>query len=212
MLGREMQGIQGILRKKLGMLEVYDENRSLVPVTMIEAGPCGVVQIKSKEKDGYSRVQLGFENVSKGKLSKAHLGHIQKSGSDLWRYLAEFNSGGGLEVGQHLKVDVFSRGESINVRAVSKGKGFQGVIKRHHFAGGPASHGSMFHRAPGSLGQSSFPSRVFKNKKLPGHMGNRNVTVKGLRVVDVRLEENILLVSGSVPGPVGGMVLIKKVG
>ena len=207
-----MQGIQGLVGKKLGMLEIYDENRSLVPVTMIETGPCGIVQVKSKEKDGYSRVQVGYRSVSKGKLNKAELGHLKKAGDDHWKSLAEFHATDSFELGQPLRADVFSKGQSINVRALSKGKGFQGVIKRHHFAGGPASHGSMFHRAPGSLGQSSFPSRVFKNKKLPGHMGNRQVTVKGLRVVDVRVEENILLVSGSVPGPIGGMVVIKKVG
>jgi len=207
-----MQGIQGLVGKKLGMLEIYDGNRSLVPVTMIEAGPCGVVQVKSKEKDGYSRVQIGYQKVSKGKLNKPQLGHMEKAGNEHWRYLAEFHSQEVLEQGQELKADVFTKGQAINVRAISKGKGFQGVIKRHHFAGGPASHGSMFHRAPGALGQSSFPARVFKNKKWPGHMGSRQVTVKGLRVVDVRVEENIILVSGSVPGPVGGMVVIKKVG
>ncbi len=203
--------IQGLVGKKLGMLEIYDENRSLTPVTMIEAGPCGVVQVKTKEKDGYARVQMGYQKTSKGKLRKPDLGHLKKAGEEFWRHLAEFPSEGSLEPGQQIKADIFSKGDSVNVRAVSKGKGFQGVIKRHHFAGGPASHGSMFHRAPGSLGQSSFPSRVFKNKKLPGHMGNKRVTVKGLRIVDVRVEENILLVSGSVPGPVGGMVEIKKV-
>lgn len=203
--------IQGLVGKKLGMLEVYDENRSLTPVTMIEAGPCGVVQVKTKETDGYSRVQIGYQKASKGKLAKPALGHLKKAGENYWRHLAEFPSKGSLEPGQQVKADIFTKGDSVNVRAISKGKGFQGVIKRHHFAGGPASHGSMFHRAPGSLGQSSFPSRVFKNKKLPGHMGHKQVTVKGLRIVDVRVEENILLVSGSVPGPTGGMVVIKKV-
>ena len=203
--------IQGLVGKKLGMLEIYDENRSLTPVTMIEAGPCGVVQVKTRERDGYARVQMGYQKTSKGKLRKPELGHLKKAGEEFWRHLAEFPSKGSLEPGQQIRADIFSKGDSVNVRAVSKGKGFQGVIKRHHFAGGPASHGSMFHRAPGSLGQSSFPSRVFKNKKLPGHMGNKRVTVKGLRIVDVRVEENILLVSGSVPGPVGGMVEIKKV-
>ncbi|MDR4495204.1 MAG: 50S ribosomal protein L3 [Nitrospirales bacterium] len=203
--------IQGLVGKKLGMLEVYDEDRTLTPVTMIEAGPCGVVQVKTNETDGYSRVQIGFQSTSKGKLCKPELGHLKKAGEEYWRHLAEFSSKGSLEPGQQIKADIFSKGDSVSVQAISKGKGFQGVIKRHHFAGGPASHGSMFHRAPGSLGQSSFPSRVFKNKKLPGHMGHRRITVKGLSIVDVRVEENILLVSGSVPGPVGGMVVIKKV-
>lgn len=207
-----MNGIQGLVGKKLGMLEIYDENRSLVPVTMVEAGPCGVVQVKTNEKDGYSRVQLGYKKVAKGKLVKPQLGHLKTAGDDIWGGLAEFKANDAVVQGQQVKVDIFAKGEMVNVRGLSKGKGFQGVIKRHHFAGGPASHGSMFHRAPGSLGQSSFPSRVFKNKKLPGHMGSRQVTVKGLRIVDVREEENILLISGSIPGPVGGMVVIKKVG
>ena len=207
-----MNGIQGLVGKKLGMLEIYDENRSLVPVTMVEAGPCGVVQVKTNEKDGYSRVQLGYKKVAKGKLIKPQLGHLKAAGDDFWGGLVEFKANDAVVQGQQVKVDIFAKGEMVNVRGLSKGKGFQGVIKRHHFAGGPASHGSMFHRAPGSLGQSSFPSRVFKNKKLPGHMGSRQVTVKGLRIVDVREEENILLISGSIPGPVGGMVVIKKVG
>jgi large subunit ribosomal protein L3 len=136
---------------------------------------------------------------------------MKKHGNRLWRYLKEVPSDGSSEVGSLVRVDIFSEGEMIDVQGVSKGKGFQGVIKRHHYAGGPASHGSMFHRAPGSIGSSSFPSRVLKNKKLPGHMGNKQITIKGLKVVGVKPEENILLVSGSVPGAVGGMVIIRKV-
>jgi len=204
--------VKGLLGKKLGMIQVFDEARRLVPVTVIEAGPCGIVQVKKKSSDGYEAVQVGFGEVSERKLTKPQVGHLKKAGDRLWRYLGEFKSDGESEVGSLLGVDVFLEGEAISVQGVSKGKGFQGVMKRHNYAGGPASHGSMFHRAPGSIGASSFPSRVLKNKKLPGQMGNTRVTVKGLTIVGVRPEENILLVSGSVPGPVGGVVIVRKVG
>ena len=204
--------VKGLLGKKLGMIQVFDESRRLVPVTVIEAGPCGIVQAKEKSSDGYEAIQIGFREIPERKMTKPEVGHIKKTGDRLWRYLKEVQSNGETQVGSLVKVDIFSEGDSIDVQGVSKGKGFQGVIKRHNYAGGPASHGSMFHRAPGSIGSSSFPSRVLKNKKLPGHMGNKRITVKGLRVVGVKPEENILLVSGSVPGPVGGVVLVKKVG
>jgi large subunit ribosomal protein L3 len=204
--------VKGLLGKKLGMIQVFDESRRLVPVTVIEAGPCGIVQVKKKSSDGYEAIQIGFREIPERKMTKPEVGHIKKTGDRLWRYLKEVQSNGETQVGSLVKVDIFSEGESIDVQGVSKGKGFQGVIKRHNYAGGPASHGSMFHRAPGSIGSSSFPSRVLKNKKLPGHMGNKRITVKGLRVIGVKPEENILLVSGSVPGPVGGVVLVKKVG
>jgi len=204
--------VKGLLGKKLGMIQVFDESRRLVPVTVIEAGPCGIVQVKKKSSDGYEAIQIGFREIPERKMTKPEVGHIKKTGDRLWRYLKEVQSNGETQVGSLVKVDIFSEGDSIDVQGVSKGKGFQGVIKRHNYAGGPASHGSMFHRAPGSIGSSSFPSRVLKNKKLPGHMGNKRITVKGLRVVGVKPEENILLVSGSVPGPVGGVVLVKKVG
>jgi len=204
--------VKGLLGKKLGMIQVFDEGRRLIPVTVIEGGPCGIVQVKKMNSDGYEAVQIGFREVSERKVTKPQVGHFKKAGNRLWRYLGEFKSDGELQVGSLVGVDIFSEGESIDVQGVSKGKGFQGVMKRHNYAGGPASHGSMFHRAPGSIGASSFPSRVLKNKKLPGQMGNKRVTVKGLTVVGVRPEENILLVSGSVPGPVGGVVVIRKVG
>jgi len=204
--------VKGLLGKKLGMIQVFDEGRRLIPVTVIEAGPCGIVQVKKGSSDGYEAVQMGFQEIPERKVTKPQVGHFKKSGNRLWRYLGEFKSDGELKVGSLVGVDIFSTGESINVQGVSKGKGFQGVMKRHNYAGGPASHGSMFHRAPGSIGASSFPSRVLKNKKLPGHMGNKRVTVKGLTVVGVRPEENILLVSGSVPGPIGGVVIVRKVG
>lgn len=204
--------VKGLLGKKLGMIQVFDESRRLIPVTVIEAGPCGIVQVKKNSPDGYEGVQIGFRDVQERKLTKPQVGHLKKTGNRLWRHLKEVGSEGEDQVGSLVKVDIFSEGEMIDVQGVSKGKGFQGVMKRHHYAGGPASHGSMFHRAPGSIGASSFPSRVLKNKKLPGQMGNKKITVKGLRVVGVRNEENILLVSGSVPGPVGGVVLVRKVG
>jgi large subunit ribosomal protein L3 len=202
--------INGLLGKKLGMIQVFDEARRLVPVTVIEAGPCGIVQIKEKSRDGYEAVQIGFDEVPERKLNKPELGHLKKADSRSWRHLKEFQVAGKPKVGELIAVEMFSKGDAVNVQGTSKGKGFQGVMKRHNYGGGPASHGSMFHRAPGSIGQSSFPSRVFKNKALPGQMGNKRITVKGLRVVDVRSEENILLISGSIPGPIGGMVIIRK--
>lgn len=204
--------VKGLLGKKLGMIQVFDKGRRLIPVTVIEAGPCGIVQIKRASSDGYEAVQIGFGDVPERKLTKPQVGHLKKSGNRLWRFLKEVQSVGESQVGSLVNVDIFSEGDSIDVQGVSKGKGFQGVMKRHHYAGGPASHGSMFHRAPGSIGSSSFPSRVLKNKKLPGQMGNKRITVKGLKVVGVKMEENVLLVSGSVPGPVGGIVIVRKVG
>jgi large subunit ribosomal protein L3 len=204
--------VKGLIGKKLGMIQVFDEGRRLIPVTVIEAGPCGIVQLKKKSTDGYDAVQIGFREVPERKLTKPQLGHLKKSGNKVWRHLREFASVGEAQVGSLVDVNIFSEGESINVQGISKGKGFQGVIKRHNYAGGPASHGSMFHRAPGSIGSSSFPSRVLKNKKLPGHMGNKQITVRGLRVFGIKSEENVILVSGSVPGPIGGVVIVRKVG
>lgn len=204
--------VKGLIGKKLGMIQVFDGERRLIPVTVIEAGPCGIVQLKKKSTDGYEAVQIGFDEVSERKQTKPQLGHLRKAGNKVWRHLREFDSDGEAQVGSLLNVNLFSEGESINVQGISKGKGFQGVIKRHNYAGGPASHGSMFHRAPGSIGSSSFPSRVLKNKKLPGHMGNKQITVRGLKVFGIKSEENLLLITGSVPGPVGGVVIVRKVG
>ncbi|PJA77769.1 MAG: 50S ribosomal protein L3 [Nitrospirae bacterium CG_4_9_14_3_um_filter_51_5] len=204
--------VKGLIGKKLGMIQVFDEGRRLIPVTVIEAGPCGIVQIKKNSTDGYESVQIGFREIPERKMTKPQLGHLKKAGNKVWRHLREFASEGEEDVGSLVDVNIFSEGESINVQGVSKGKGFQGVIKRHNYAGGPASHGSMFHRAPGSIGASSFPSRVLKNKKLPGHMGNKKITVRGLKVFGIKSEENIILVSGSIPGPVGGIVIVRKVG
>ena len=204
--------IAGLLGKKLGMTQIFDSEHRLLPVTVVEAGPCGITQIKTTERDGYEAVQIGFEEVRERKLNKATLGHLRSKQSRLWRYLREFSKLGACQVGDVIGADLFSKGEKVFVVGISKGKGFQGVMKRHNYAGGPASHGSMFHRAPGSIGQSSFPSRVWKNKALPGQMGNERVTVKGLHIVDVRPEENLLLVLGSVPGRNGALLVIQKDG
>lgn len=204
--------VSGLLGKKLGMTQVFDADNRAVPVTVLQVGPCGIVQVKTKEKDGYDAVQIGFEEVPERKVTKPQLGHFRSKQSRFWRYLREVPGSSDATTGTLVHVGLFVKGEQVLVRGVSKGKGFQGVIKRHHYSGGPASHGSMFHRAPGSIGSSSFPSRVWKNKGLPGQMGGERVTIRGLRIVDVREEENLLLVSGSVPGKVGGVVLIQKVG
>lgn len=202
--------IRGLMGKKLGMTQVYDEQRRLIPVTVLEVGPCGVTAIRNREQHGYDAVQIGFCEVAERKLTKAAIGHLRSGQTRLWKILREFRGPVECQVGDILKADVFERGDWIDVQGQSKGKGFQGVMKRHNYSGGPASHGSMFHRAPGSIGSSSYPSRVLKNKALPGRMGSERVTVKGLKVVDVRPEENLLLVSGGVPGPNGGLVVIQK--
>ncbi len=205
--------VTGLIGKKLGMTQIYDEHRRLHPVTVIEAGPCLVTTIKVRERHGYDAVQLGYAEVPERKLTKAEVGHLRSSGQDrLFRYLREFRGVPDCQVGDAVTVSLFEKGEVVHVQGTSKGKGFQGVMKRHNFGGGPASHGSMFHRAPGSIGCSSYPSRVLKNKALPGQMGNERVTVKGLTVVETRPEENLVLISGAVPGPVGGLVLIRKAG
>ncbi len=205
--------VSGLIGKKLGMTQCYDENRRLHPVTVVEAGPCRVTAVKTKDYHGYDAVQLGYSEVQERKLTKAQVGHLRSSGQEkLFRYLREFRCVSDCQVGDAVTVHLFQKGEVVHVQGTSKGKGFQGVMKRHNFAGGPASHGSMFHRAPGSIGSSSYPSRVWKNQALPGQMGNERVTVKGLTVIEVRPEENLVLIAGAVPGPVGGVVLIRKQG
>ena len=205
--------VSGLIGKKLGMTQIYDENRRLHPVTVIEAGPCQVTAVKTKDHNGYDAVQLGYSEVQERKLTKAQVGHLRSFGQEkLFRHLREFRCVPDCQVGDAVTVHLFEKGEVVHVQGTSKGKGFQGVMKRHNFAGGPASHGSMFHRAPGSIGSSSYPSRVWKNQKLPGQMGNERVTVKGLTVIEIRPEENLVLIAGAVPGPVGGLVLIRKAG
>ena len=199
----------GLLGKKLGMTQVFDESR-LTPVTVIEAGPCRVVTVKTTERDGYEAVQLSFGEVKERKLSKAELGHLKKNQAPASRWLREFKKDGEVTVGQSVTVSMFKKGDWVDVIGVSKGKGFQGVVKRHHYAGGPESHGSMFHRAPGSIGASSFPSRVWKGKTLPGHMGAERVTTQRLKVIDSRPEENLLFVRGAIPGATDGLIVVRK--
>jgi large subunit ribosomal protein L3 len=199
----------GLLGKKLGMTQIYDES-VLEPVTVIEAGPCRVVAIKTPERDGYEAVQLSFGEVKERKLSRGELGHLKKQQAPAARYLREFKKTGDVSVGQIIKADLFKKGDWVDVIGVSKGKGFQGVMRRHNYSGGPESHGSMFHRAPGSIGSSSYPSRVWKNKALPGHMGSERVTVQRLKVIDARPEENLLFVRGAVPGGENGLVVVRK--
>lgn len=200
----------GLVGKKLGMTQVFDAAGRLTPVTVIEAGPCRVSRIKTREHDGYEAIQLAFDEVPERKLSKAETGHLKAVNLPASRLLREFKKVGEAQIGQTIKADLFAKGEWVDVEGVSKGKGFQGVIKRHHYRGGPETHGSMFHRAPGSIGSSAYPSRVWKNKKLPGHMGSQRVTVQRLKVIDARPEENLLFISGAVPGATGGVVIVRK--
>jgi large subunit ribosomal protein L3 len=203
----------GLLGRKLGMTQVFDADDGHVErVTAIEAGPCFVTAIRRAERDGYDAVQVGFGEVRERRLQKARLGHLRKAGVGPLKHLCEFRGDPGeLEVGAELKVDaVFEPGETVKVSGTSKGKGFQGTIKRHNFHRGPASHGSHNVRAPGSIGASADPSRVFKGMRGPGQMGNKRVTQRGLQVVDVRPDDNLLLVRGSVPGPKGTVVEIRK--
>jgi large subunit ribosomal protein L3 len=200
----------GLLGCKLGMTQVFNAERVLVPVTVLEVWSGKVVQLKSADRDGYDAVQLGFQEIAERRSNKPKLGHFKRHESVPFRYLREFKKEGDVEPGQVLTVDMFSAGEKIDVIGTSKGKGFQGVMKRHNFAGGPAGHGSMFHRAPGSMGASSYPSRVWKNQRLPGHMGDKRVTAQGINIVEVRPDVNLIFVRGSVPGAIGGQVLIRK--
>jgi large subunit ribosomal protein L3 len=201
--------MRGILGKKIGMTQIFTENGKAYPVTVVEAGPCCVVQVKTLEKDGYEAVKIGFEEVKEKKVNKPKAGVFRKAGLKPYRVLREFALSG-LNVGDFLTVEQFGKGDKVSVSGISKGKGFQGVMKRHNFAGGPGSHGSMFNRAPGSIGASSYPSRVWKNQKMPGHMGSERVTVKNLRIVDVRPQQNLILILGAVPGANGTVVEIKK--
>ena len=202
---------KGILGKKIGMTQIYADDGRVIPVTVIKAGPCKVIQMKTPEKDGYEAIQLGFEEKKEKKATKPLLGHFKKASVPVYRYLREIRIPlKDLTVGQDIGVEIFEKGERVNVTGTSKGKGFAGVMKRHGYRGGPGSHGSMFNRAPGSIGSSSFPSRVWKGKGLPGHLGAERVTAKGLEVVDVKKELNILLIKGAVPGAKEGFLIIHK--
>ncbi len=199
----------GIIGKKIGMSQLFNGGE-MIPVTVIQAGPCKVVQKKTVEKDGYEALQLAFqEEKKKERVTKPLAGHFQKANVTPHRFLREFRAAG-FEQGQDVTVEIFKKGDFISVTGVTKGKGFAGVMKRHNFAGGPGSHGSMFNREPGSIGASAYPSRVWPGKKLPGHMGAATVTVKNLKVVDVRPDQNLLFVRGAVPGGDNALVLIYK--
>jgi large subunit ribosomal protein L3 len=206
--------VNGIIGKKLGMTQIFAPDGTMTPVTVIKAGPCVVVQRKTVSTDGYEAVQLGLvEERAPKRINKPMKGHFEKAGIPPTRILREFRIYDGaaeINVGDKVLVDQFSENDIIDVVGTSKGRGFAGFVKRHGFAGGRASHGSMFHRAPGSIGASAFPSRVIKGTRMAGHMGVERNTIKNLRVVKVNTEENILLVKGSVPGPNGAYVLIRK--
>ena len=203
---------KGIMGRKIGITQVYSEEGDVVPVTVVEAGPCVVVQKKTVERDGYNALQLGFSEKQERKLNKPEQGHFKKHNTIPCKYLKEFRVEdiGVYEEGQKITVDIFENGDFVDVTGTSKGKGFQGVVKRWGFGGGPAGHGSMFHRAPGSIGASATPSRVFKGKKMPGRLGGKKVTVQNIRVVDVRPDENVILLKGAVPGCKNGIVTIKN--
>jgi len=202
---------KGILGRKLGMTQVFDEETGVVtPVTVIQAGPCPVVQVRTAEVDGYEAVQLAFDSVPERKLSRPELGHLRRFGIGPHRTLVEFRGpiDGGV-VGEAVTVEVFQRGDEVKVSGVGIGKGFQGTIKRHNFSSGPRAHGSHNVRAPGSVGASATPSRVFKGVKMAGRMGGKRVTQVGLRIHDVDMGRNLLLVKGSVPGPKNGIVEVR---
>jgi len=205
--------VEGLIGKKIGMSQRFDEAGNVIPVTILKAGPCTVVQKKTAATEGYVAVQLGLvEERGVRKPRKPQLGHFKKSGVPVVRRLQEVGCSdpAALKEGDQVLVDIFEVGESVHVVGTSKGKGFAGVVKRHHFRGGDAAHGSMFHRAPGSIGASSFPSRVVKGMRMGGHMGDDRVTVRNLTVVATDKENNLLVVKGAVPGAKGGYVLIKK--
>jgi len=203
--------IGGLLGRKLGMTQVYGENGKLIPVTVVEAGPCRIVQIKTEQTDGYRAVQLSFVPKKERRTNEPIKGHFKKANVPPAYHLREFPTDGqDVALGETVTAGSLTKGEVVSVSGTSKGKGFAGVMKRHHFAGGPATHGSMFHRQPGSIGASSFPSRVWKNKRLPGHMGAERVTVQGIQVVEIYQDENLLFLRGAIPGPTGAIVEIRR--
>ena len=203
---------KGLIGKKIGMTQIFNEEGKVIPVTVIEAGPCVVSQVKTEETDGYNSIQLGFGAIKESKVNKPERGHFTKANIAPARYLREFrvDSIEDVKVGDELKADIFMAGDKIDIQGTSKGKGFQGVIKRHGQHRGPMGHGSMYHRRPGSMGSTSTPGRVFKGKKLPGHMGAETVTIQNLEVIKVDLDKNIILVKGSVPGPKGAILKVKS--
>jgi len=202
----------GLLGRKFGMTQIYDSKGNCVPVTVLEVGPCLVTNIRTKEKNGYSAVQLGYCDIEERKLSKSVLGKFKTLNVPIKKYLREIRTEKieGLKVGDRILVDTFQAGEYVDISGISIGKGFQGVVKRHHFVGGKRSHGSMFGRVPGSIGASSFPSRVVKGMRAAGHMGDASVTIQNIEIVDVHPEKNILVIKGQVPGVEGRLLIIRN--
>jgi large subunit ribosomal protein L3 len=203
---------KAIIGRKVGMTQIFDANGKIVPVTVVEAGPCVVIQKKTAEKDGYNAIQVGFGEAKERLVNKPKKGHFAKAGVALKKFVKELRLENATEysVGQEIKADVFAAGEKVDISGVSKGKGFQGTIKRWNAHRGPMTHGSKFHRSVGSMGASSDPSRTFKNKIMPGHMGHENTTVLNLEVVRVMAEKNVILIKGGVPGPNKGIVVIRN--
>ncbi|MBU2551577.1 MAG: 50S ribosomal protein L3 [Proteobacteria bacterium] len=204
--------LKGIIGKKIGMTRIFIEEGVAVPVTVIQAGPCTVIQKKTEDKDGYEALQLGFG--TKKKVNRPMSGHFQAAGGGNFATLKEFSADDidGLEPGAEVTMDIFQIGEKIDVTGLTKGRGFAGVIKRHGFGGGRATHGCTTHRSPGSIGAAAYPSRVFPGKKMPGRMGARKQTVRNLEIVDIREEYGVILIKGAVPGPRQGVVFLKKTG
>jgi len=203
---------KGLIAKKLGMTQIFDEKGNVIPVTVLEAGPCTVVQVKNEETDGYKAVQLGFGDVKEKHVTKPVKGHFNKAKLAPKKHIREFRLENieGFKVGNEIKADIFQAEDIVDIQGISKGKGYQGVIKRHGQHRGPMSHGSMYHRRPGSMGACATPGRVYKGKKLAGHMGHVTVTIQNLRVVSVDLDKNVILVKGSVPGPKGAILKVKN--
>ena len=203
---------KGIIGKKIGMTQIFDEKGNVIPVTVIEAEGNIVAQVKTVETDGYNAIQLGYGDVKDKHINKPEAGHFAKAKLSNKKHLREFrlDSIEGYKVGDEIKADIFEAGEKVDIQGTSKGKGFQGVIKRHGQSRGPMGHGSMYHRRPGSMGPTSTPGRVFKGKKLPGHMGMQTVTIQKLEVVNVDLDKNVILVKGSVPGNKGAILKIRN--
>lgn len=202
---------KAIMAKKVGMTQVFSENGALIPVTVLEAGPCVVIQKKTVENDGYTAIQVGFTDAKVKSVTKPEKGHFDKAGVEPKKYLKEFRleNADTFEIGAEIKADIFAAGDKVDVSGVSKGKGYQGAIKRHGQHRGPMAHGSKYHRSLGSLSSGTTPGRVKKNKKMPGHMGAENVTIQNLEVVRADAEKNMLLVKGAVPGPKGALLVIK---
>jgi large subunit ribosomal protein L3 len=202
--------VVGLLGNKIGMTQIFDESGNIIPVTILKVGPCVITQIKTKAKDGYDSIQVGYGNVSSKTLTQPELGHLQKSNIQPLKYLKEFriNDNNEFEVGQILNVDAFESGQLVNIRGKSIGKGFSGLQKRHNFSRGPMTHGSKNHRAPGSIGMGTTPGRVLPGKKMAGQLGNKITTIKKLKIIQINSEENILVIKGSVPGKPGNLLSI----